>query len=461
MKTCIFGCLALVSVLTAPCGAPAAEPVALGTAGDFAILAGSAITSTDGGSVDGNVGLSPTTGAAITGLAATNVNGFIYTVDTAGPSGSVQDAARLTAAKNDLTAAFTNTAALPVDSTVGTELGGTTNAPGVYDSASGTFGITGILTLDGGGDPDAVFIFKMATTLTTAASSEVVLMNGAHARNVFWLVGSSATLGATSIFKGIIMADQSITMESGSVIEGRMLASAGQVTFDSQRIVEPPTLAVISAVWSRVENGVAVISWEVALELGTAGYFLERWAGGVWLRVNSDLLPSQYFAQPPLTYSQADATAPPGTTQRYRIVELDHQGRLLPYGPYDLELDGGEISFATWSAGMTWDGADADADADPDGDGLTNFQEYLAGTNPLSANSVLRISAMRNETAVDVVIAWLSVSNKLYALELSADLTGGFTPFVVGIAATPPLNTHTVAVDRAIVSTMYFRVIVQ
>ncbi len=461
MKTSFAICLALVSMLILPFRATAADPVELGTAGNFAILAGSAITSTGGGTVDGNVGLSPTAGTAITGLTAAQVNGTIYTVTAAGPAGSEEDAALLTEAKNDLATAFNTTAGLSADATIATELGGTTRTAGVYDSASGTFGITGILTLDGGGDPDAVFIFKMATTLTTAASSEVIFTNSARARNVFWLVGSSATLGATSTFKGTIMADQSITMETGGVIEGRMLAIDGQVTFDSQHLEEPATLAVITAVWSQIMDGVAVISWEVALELDTAGYYLDRWTSSGWYRVNALLLQSQHFAMPPLTYEQADVNAPPGTTQRYRILELDNQGRLLPYGPYDLELDGGEISYATWAAEIDWNGADADADADPDGDGLTNFQEYLAGTDPLSANSVLRISAIGDASPGALMIGWRSVSNKFYTLEISSELMGGFTPFASGIAATPPLNTHTVAVDLTTTPALYFRVIVQ
>jgi len=286
----------------------------------------------------------------------------------------------------------------------------------------------------------------------------VILTNGAQARNVFWLVGSSATLGATSAFKGIIMADQSITMETGSVIEGRMLASAGQVTFDSQRIVEPPTLAVITAVHSRVEDGVAVISWEVSLELDTVGYYLERWVDGVWDRVNADLLASQFFAMPPLTYEQADPGAPPGTTQRYRIIELDNQGRLLPYGPYELELDGGEVSFATWAAGIAWGGADGGADADPDGDGLTNVQEYLAGTDPLNANSVLRVT--RAEPDADGLrLIWRSEPGRAYAVEMTVSLGQPFVAIVRAIPADPPENSYVVPINPGAAKGAYFRVV--
>ena len=460
MKTHFFICIALVSALTAPCGAPAAEPVDLGSAGDFAILAGSAITSTGGGTVNGNVGLSPETGAKITGLTAEKVNGIIYTVDGDGPDGAVEGKALLKTAKYDLATAYSNTAALTADHTVATELGGTTYAPGVYDSEDGTFDITGILTLDGGGDPDAVFIFKMESTLTTAAeNSEVILINRAQASNVFWQVGSSATLGVESIFKGIIMAHASVTMNTDSVIEGRILARDGQVTFNSQSLDEP-TLAVISAVRSRIEDEVAVISWDVELEIDTVGYYLERWADGAWLRINDELIDSRFWEFPPVTYEQADPGAPLGTTQRYRIVELDGYGRLLTYGPYELELDGGEISYETWAAGIDWGDADSSRDADPDGDGLTNWQEYLAGTDPLSANSVLRVTRVEPD-ADGLAITWSSEPVRVYAIEMATAPNGPFTAVATGIPAEAPANRYVVPVDPAAVKSAFFRVVVE
>jgi hypothetical protein len=220
-------------MLTQPALATGPAPVDLGSASNFTILAGSAVTATGGGTNTGDIGLSPAAGSFITGLTTNQVHGIIYAVDGSGPAGSVVDPGLLTAAKNDLTTAYTNAAGRPVDSTVATELGGTTRTSGVYDSASGTFGITGILTLDAAGDPDAVFIFKMATTLTTASAGTVALINGAQAKNIFWQVGSSATLGTYSVFKGTIMAQASITMNTGSTIDGRALARTEAVTFDS------------------------------------------------------------------------------------------------------------------------------------------------------------------------------------------------------------------------------------
>lgn len=132
-------------------------------------------------------------------------------------------------------------AARPTTATVPVELGGTTKTPGVYESPAGTFGITGVLTLDAQGDPDAVFIFKAASTLITASASSVDLTGGAQSSNVFWLVGSSATLGTYSILRGTIMALASITVTTGVTVDGRALARTAAVTLDTDTISITPT----------------------------------------------------------------------------------------------------------------------------------------------------------------------------------------------------------------------------
>lgn len=203
----------------------AATTVNLSTAGNFAVLAGSTITNTGSSVINGDLGLSP--GSAVTGFPPGIINGTQYVAN----STAVQ-------AKNDLITAYTNAAGQTPVSTVPTELGGTTKTAGVYDSASGTFGLTGTLTLDAKGDPNAVFIFKTASTLITAGSSSVVLANGAQACNVFWQVGSSATLGANSTFKGNILASESATLTTGANVEGRVLARNGAVTLDTNTITK-------------------------------------------------------------------------------------------------------------------------------------------------------------------------------------------------------------------------------
>ncbi|MEX2054341.1 MAG: ice-binding family protein [Candidatus Colwellbacteria bacterium] len=205
----------------------AASPttVDLGTADDFAILAGSGITNVPTSAIVGDVGSDPTVSNGLTNAEVTGTN---YTAS----SPVVQQA------KTDLVTAYNDAAGRTPVSTVPTELGGTTQVPGVYDSADGTFGITGTLTLDAGGDPNAVFIFKTASTLITAGASNVVLTGDAQACNVFWQVGSSATLDTSSNFKGNILALTSITDNGGSTIDGRLLARNGAVTLNQTHVTK-------------------------------------------------------------------------------------------------------------------------------------------------------------------------------------------------------------------------------
>src|ERR1700734_1031600 len=216
----------------------ATTPVPLGTAANFAVLAGSTITNTGATTINGDLGLNP--GTSVTGFPPGTVNGTVYTADSV----ALQ-------AKNDLTTAYNNAAAQTATATIPTELGGTTRTPGVYNSAAGTFGITGTLTLDAQGNPNAVFIFQAASTLITASASNVVLVNGAQAANVFWVVGSSATLGTYSIIQGNIMAQASITVTTGVTVDGRALARTAAVTLDSDTVtvptsVQPPTVTPTS-----------------------------------------------------------------------------------------------------------------------------------------------------------------------------------------------------------------------
>ena len=118
-------------------------------------------------------------------------------------------------------------------------LGGLTLAPGLYKSTSGLEVSSGDLTLDGRGNPGAVFIFQMATTLTTTSGRQVILTNGASAANVFWQVGSSATPGTTTIFKGNILAYQAITLQTGATLDGRALARLAAVALDSNVVTLP------------------------------------------------------------------------------------------------------------------------------------------------------------------------------------------------------------------------------
>jgi len=195
----------------------------LGTAENFAVLAGSTITNTGTTVIDGDVGLHP--GTEFTGQGTATINGEVH----------INDAVAITA-KTDLEAAY-NDAAGRTTNTIASELGGSTLTSGVYSSET-SFQITGTLTLDGENDPNSVFIFQAGSTLTTATDSSIVLINGASYENIFWQVGSSATLGTNSIFAGNILALTSITANTGAGIQGSLLALNGAVTLDNNTITQ-------------------------------------------------------------------------------------------------------------------------------------------------------------------------------------------------------------------------------
>ncbi len=221
--------LVLISVTTAFADAPVT--VNLGTAASFGLLAGSGITNASPAtSITGNVGSSPT--PAVTGLTATQVHGTLYT--TSSPV-TVQ-------AQADLTVAYNEAAGAPCGTDLtGTDLGGLTLVPGIYCFSSSA-SLTGTLTLDGQGQSDSQWIFQIGSTLITATNSSVVLINGAVNCNVFWQVGSSATIQTNNTFIGNIMALTSITLDGGT-LNGRALARNGAVTIAAQETVNATACA--------------------------------------------------------------------------------------------------------------------------------------------------------------------------------------------------------------------------
>src|ERR1017187_606978 len=226
----LSGCL-LALALAGPCQlATAAElPVALGTAGTYAVLAGQTATSTGRSILLGNLGVNP--GSAVTGFPPGVVLGKINLANTASALAQLD----LTTAYND--AKGRSTAPVAVSG----NLGGRTLTPGLYKSTSGLAISSGNLTLNAQGNANAVFIFQMASTLTTTSGRKVILTGKAQAANVFWQVGSSATLGATTVFKGNILALTSISLATGATLEGRALAQNGSVTMDDNDITVPST----------------------------------------------------------------------------------------------------------------------------------------------------------------------------------------------------------------------------
>jgi hypothetical protein len=228
----------LVTLLFAACGGPSSDPAppptlttghgslgpGLGGASTFAILGASTVTCTNTSTVAGDVGVSP--GTAITGFNPDcTLTGQIHSGDVVAAQ-----------AHSDAQTAYGVLASAACQHNMtGSDLGSTTLVPGVYcfDSSAG---LTGQLTLDGGGDANATWTFQIGTTLTTASGSSVLLINGAAPCNVFWQVGSSATIGSGTAFQGNIIALASISLVSGSSLSGRALALTGAVTMDHNTV---------------------------------------------------------------------------------------------------------------------------------------------------------------------------------------------------------------------------------
>jgi hypothetical protein len=197
-----------------------------GSAG-LAVLAGSTITSTGATNITGNLGLSP--GSEVGGFPPGILNGDQHIND------DISNQAKL-----DLTAAYNDAAGRTSTDivTLSGNIGGLTLTPGLYKSTSSLSISSGDLTFDAKGDANAVFIMQIATTLTTTSGRKVILSGGALASNIFWQVGSSATFGTTSVFKGTVMAMQSITFNTGATLDGRALARTGAVTMAGNTIVK-------------------------------------------------------------------------------------------------------------------------------------------------------------------------------------------------------------------------------
>ena len=222
-RTLLSVSLAALVVLTWPAIAMAATNPGLGTAGTFAVLAGTTVTNTGSSWITGHLGVSP--GCAVTG----------FPPGTSGVRHKC-DAVALTA-KTNLTAAYVNAAAQPCpggNNFTGVNLGGKSLVPGVYCQTTAPT-LTGTLTLNGSG----IYIFQIGSTLVTASGARVRLIGGAQPCQIFWQVSSSATIATSTSMVGTIMALTSIAMQTGATLNGRALARNGAVTLDTNRIIQP------------------------------------------------------------------------------------------------------------------------------------------------------------------------------------------------------------------------------
>jgi hypothetical protein len=254
-----------MAVLAAAQGAAnAATAPPLGNASSFAVLAATTVTSTGPTVVNGDLGLSP--GTSVTGFPPGTVSGTVHPGDAAAAAG-----------QTDLTTAYNNAAGQSPTVTGLSSIANQTFTPGVYNASSSLL-VNGPVTLDGQGNQNAVFIFQIGSALTAASGVVINLINGAQACNVFWQVGSSATLGTGSTFAGSILALASITVTTGDTVAGSMLARTGAVTLDSDTITAPtctqtvasPLVSPVGGAAAAGISGLAGLGWFLVRRRKTA-----------------------------------------------------------------------------------------------------------------------------------------------------------------------------------------------
>lgn len=312
-----------------PSNASAAEAqVGLGTAGTHSVLGGQTVTNTGPTTMSGDLGVSP--GTAITGFPPGTFGGTQHAADAAAGK-----------AQADLVTAYNDAAGRAKTASVSGDLVGQTLQAGVYKS-TGPLALGGTLTLDAQGDPEAVFIFQIASTLITASSSKVEVINAAQACHVFWQVGSSATLGTTSTFQGTIMALTSITVTTNTTVKGRALARNGAVTLDNNTFTDPAcdttrpgvttTTTLTSTPTPAVAGSPVTLEADVDTTDGVASTGTVSFTEGATVLGNS----------PTNSNGKAELVIPAGTETGVRTITANYNGRLklLPStsGPQQLRV---------------------------------------------------------------------------------------------------------------------------
>lgn len=242
--TSVLMTLLLLGIAAGPTSASTQTIVNLGTADNFVILSKTGISNVPTSAITGNIGTSPITGAAITGLSCSEVKGTIYTVDAAGPACRVLAPVLLTTAVSDMETAYTDAAGrtLPDYINLGTgNIGGLTLKPGLYKWSTGVKIPTDVTI---SGSSTDVWIFQIAGTLNIASAKHVILSGGAQAKNIYWQVAGATTLGTTSVFNGNILAKTNIAIQTGATLNGRALAQTA-VTLDKNSVNLPPNVPTV------------------------------------------------------------------------------------------------------------------------------------------------------------------------------------------------------------------------
>jgi len=433
---------------------PASAQVSLGSAGAFGVLAGSAVTNSGASVVSGNLGVSP--GSSITGFPPGVVT----------PPGTIHAADSVAAqAQVDLTSAYNAILSTPalVDLS-GTDLGGLTLTPGVYGFVSSAQ-LTGTLTLDALGNPNAVFIFKIGSTLTTASGSQVLVINNGSNCNVFWQVGSSATLGTTTSFAGNILALSSITMTTGASLSGRALARNGAVTLAGDVAICGPlsTCPAITLNPSALPAGTlgTAYSHSVTASGGTAPYAYTVSIGTLPPGLVLNALTGAITGMPTaigtydFTISATDTNGCPGS--RPYSIGISANGcplislnpATLPAGviaiPYSQSVtaSGGtgpyaySISSGALPTGLSIDGSTGEISGTPTAAGVFSFRVLAVDANDCSGSRAYTISIALCPV---ITLAPATIPPGVLGVAYSRTITasGGTAPYTYSYSGTLP-----------------------
>ena len=435
-------------------------PVNLLSTSNFVILAGAGITTTGGGVINGNIGASPITGAAI-GLTCAQVNGIIYAVDASGPPCAVVDPALLTTAKNDLMTAMTAAAGVTtpppdvnpgVPYSTGYDIGGQTLSPGVYKFGSGqTAFIESDVYLSGG--PNDVWIFQCGADLQVANGVKVILEGGAQAQNIFWQVTSSAVIGTSAVFNGTILASQAITMESTSTMNGRALAFTAGVTFNGNGATVPGTtnnatgIAVQQPLGTSLTNGVVTNNFgSVAVGSSTNHTFTITNTGTANLIISGITIAGSNSAM--FTVTNLTATVSPSNTTTFTVqftpVSTNLQTAVLDIANNDIANTNNPFIIALTGTGTGTNTVPGIVVQQPlgtnlvNGVGTNNFGLAAVGTSTSLTFTITNIGTT-NLTVSGITIGGVN-SNSFTVTNLIATVSpGGSTNFTVQFT---PVSTN-------------------